>query len=238
MTTLTYQERFKTVKGVFDEFTNRNLFELQSRKFFDELKSPLFIGKESNVFLALAGDKKVIVKIYRVQNCDFNSMYSYIAKDYRYKSLKKNKRQIIFSWTQREFKNLTKAKLAGINCPTVHALKNNIIIEEMIGDESPSPQLKDCHPEDPEEFLNLLIKEIKNLYHDAKLVHGDLSAFNILNYNETPVLIDFSQSTVTKSPNHLELLERDLINVQKFFKKLKVDFDYKEVFNEIINKNK
>ena len=47
MVTLTYQERFKTEKGVFDEFTKRTLFSLSSAGHFDELVSPLFEGKES-----------------------------------------------------------------------------------------------------------------------------------------------------------------------------------------------
>jgi serine/threonine-protein kinase RIO1 len=37
MTDLENQERFKTLKGVFDEFTNRTLFELQSRNHFEEM---------------------------------------------------------------------------------------------------------------------------------------------------------------------------------------------------------
>src|SRR3989344_8424598 len=71
MTTLTSQERFKTEKGVFDEFTHRNLFELESRGAFDKLLSPYKIGKESNVFIAQRKYKKCIAKIYRLQNGDF-----------------------------------------------------------------------------------------------------------------------------------------------------------------------
>ena len=95
MVTLTYQERFKTLKGVFDEFTNRTLFELQSRDHFDELISPVIVGKESNVFLYSKGKDKVIIKIYRIQNCDFNRMFDYIKKDPRYEFMKKHPRQII-----------------------------------------------------------------------------------------------------------------------------------------------
>ena len=64
MVTRTSQERFRTDKGVFDAFTNRNLFELKSRGYFDELISPIFVGKESNVFSAIRKGKKVIIKIY------------------------------------------------------------------------------------------------------------------------------------------------------------------------------
>ncbi|MFC1686806.1 serine protein kinase RIO [Nanoarchaeota archaeon] len=234
MTTLTYQERFKTLKGVFDEFTNRNLFDL-SKKYFDELVSPIFVGKESNVFLAKKGSKKVIVKIYRIQNCNFNQMYSYIRKDSRYEFLKRKKREIIFAWTQREYKNLLTAEKAKLNSPKPIAIKHNVLVEEMIGDKEPALRLKDHHPDDPKEFLKQIIQQMKKLY-GAGLVHGDLSAFNILNYNEKPYLIDFSQSTLTRSNNAEELLKRDVKNVLQFFKKLDITADFERTFKKIVEK--
>ena len=232
MVTLKYQERFKTAKGVFDEFTERNLFELHSRDVFEELVSPLKVGKESNVFLAKLGKKKLIVKIYRLQNCDFNHMYDYIRKDIRYEYLKKHKREIIFAWTQREYKNLLIAEKAGVAAPRSLAWKFNILVEEMIGDDEPALPLKDTHPKKPKEFLELVIKEMKKMY-QAGLIHGDLSAFNILNYNEKPVLIDFSQATLIKTPNSEELLERDVKNVVQFFRKLGVKAEGEDVLVRI-----
>lgn len=234
MVTLKYQERFRTEKGVFDEFTKRNLFDLSNKGYFDELISPIFVGKESNVFLASKGDKKVIVKIYRIQNCDFNSMYDYIKRDSRYEKLKKNRRQIIFAWTQREYKNLLKANLYGVKTPKVYAVKNNVLVEELIGNIVPAPQLKDAVPENPIEFFDLIIKDLKLLY-SIGLVHGDLSAFNILNDEGIPILIDFSQSTTTKSGGARELLQRDLKNLCKFFGKFGVKANEVKLFDEIIN---
>ena len=158
MVTLKYQERFRTERGVFDEFTKRNLFDLSNKGHFDELIKPIFVGKESNVFLALKGGQKVIVKIYRIQNCDFNSMYDYIKKDSRYEKLKKNRRQIIFAWTQREYKNLLRANLYGVKTPKVFAVKNNVLIEAMIGDGVPAPQLKDAIPDELLKWNELLAK--------------------------------------------------------------------------------
>ncbi len=236
MVTIKSQERFKTAKGVFDDFTDRNLFELHSRGVFDELISPLKVGKESNVFIALkhTGDKieKRIVKIYRQQNCDFNRMFEYIRQDPRYEYLKKHRREIIFAWTQREYKNLLKAHRANITVPKPYKVLYNILVEEMIGDDEPALPLKDTHPQNPEEFFQLIVQEMKKLYH-AGLIHGDLSAFNILNYNEKPVLIDFSQSTVVKTPNSQELLERDIKNILQFFRKLGVKHEAEEVLKMV-----
>ena len=235
MTTFTYQERFKTLQGVFDEFTNRTLFELQSRDYFDELVSPLLIGKESNVFLASKGKDTVIVKIYRIQNADFNRMFEYIKKDPRYEFLQKHRRQIILAWTQREYKNLIRAQKAKIRVPEAITFMNHILIEEMIGDEKPAPMLKDTKPKDPKKFLALILEDMKKLY-DGGLIHGDLSPFNILNHKEKPYFIDFSQATLVKTPNSEELLKRDIHNIVQFFSKLGIKENEQEILYKITRK--
>lgn len=232
MTQFTYQERFKTLKGVFDEFTNRTLFELQSRGHFDELLSPITVGKESNVFLASKGRDKVIVKIYRIQNADFNHMYDYIKKDPRYDFLQKHPRQIIFAWTQREYKNLMRAKEAGIRVPKPIEFMNHILIEEMIGDEAPAPKLKDVKPKNAKKFFALVVEDMKKL-HEKELIHGDLSPFNILNHEEKPYFIDFSQATLVKTPNSEELLRRDVKNILQFFSKLGIKENEEQTLNKI-----
>ncbi|MBI2573454.1 serine protein kinase RIO [Candidatus Woesearchaeota archaeon] len=216
MVTLKYQERFKTDQGVFDEFTKRTLFELQSKGYFEEVTNPLKVGKESNVFIAKSEGKNVIVKIYRMQNCDFLRMFGYIKQDPRYNFLKQHRRQVIMAWTQREYKNLLRAQKGGVRIPQPLGWRNHILIEEFIGDEHAAPPLKDCPPSNPKKFLDQLIKEVQKLY-KAGLVHGDLSSFNILNYNDEPVIIDFSQSTLIKTPNAQELLERDMKNIAHYF---------------------
>ena len=236
MVTLTYQERFITLRGVFDEFTNRTLFDLQKKGLFDELVSPLEVGKESNVFTAIKNKKRVIVKIYRMQNCDFKRMFEYIRKDTRYQFLSNNRRQIILAWTQREYKNLLRAEKGKVNAPKVLGWKNNIIVEEFIGDKEAAPPLKDTNPAFPYQFLQDIITEMKKMY-KVGLIHGDLSSFNILNYKDKPIIIDFSQATLTKTPNSEELLERDIKNVLQFFKKLGVEEDYTKVYKEITGEN-
>ncbi len=232
MTTFTYQERFKTLKGVFDEFTNRTLFELQSRDHFDELVSPLKVGKESNVFLAKKGRKKVIVKIYRVQACDFKRMFEYIRQDPRFQYLQQHRRAIILAWVQREYRNLMKAYHAGVRVPKPLAVMNNVLVEEMIGEEEPALPMKDTLPANPAQFLEMIIADMEKLYKKG-LIHGDLSSFNILNWNEKPYFIDFSQATMLKAPNSHELLVRDIKNVCQFFRKCGVKVDAETILGRI-----
>ncbi len=235
MTTLTYQERFKTLKGVFDEFTQRNLFELESRRVYDELIMPLKVGKESNVFLAKKENHYVIVKIYRIQNCDFKRMFHYIKQDPRYDELRQHRREIIFSWVQREYKNLLKAAAAGVKVPKPLGWRANILVEELIGNAeegNAALPIKDAIPKNPSAFLKKILQEMRKLY-AAGLIHGDLSSFNILNDKEIPYMIDFSQGTLTTTPNSQELLKRDIKNVLQFFKKQGIREDEEKMLKEI-----
>ena len=90
---------------------------------------------------------------------------------------------------------------------------------ECIGNRNPAPKLKDQYPKDPDKFYNLLITHVRRFY-KAGFVHGDLSEFNILNYRDFPVLIDFSQASPLKSMNSQELLERDIKNINRFFSRI------------------
>jgi RIO kinase 1 len=227
-------DMYKTLKDVFDLFTEGKLFKLIKQGYFEGLESPISIGKESNVFTALQKDnKRVIVKIYRLQTCDFNRMYDYIKADPRFPNVKHYKRKIIFAWTQREYRNLLKAREAGVRCPTPYVFNNNILVMEYIGDEEgPASMLKDNPPKDPKDFFKQTMLQLKKLL-KIKMVHGDLSAFNILNYNEKPVLIDMSQASTLDNPNAMSYLKRDIKNICIYFAKQGVRKDPEEEFEKL-----
>lgn len=211
-------ERFKTYGNVFDAFTERNLFKLASQGFFEELASPISIGKEANIFSAVTKEGgKVIVKIYRLENCNFNKMWSYLASDPRYKNVKPQRRHVIFAWVQREFRNLLKARESGVRVPTPIHFMHNILIEEFIGGDQPAPQLKNAEDAHTPAMRDAVLSAIETLYIDAELVHGDLSPFNILVESARPILIDMSQSTAADDPHAREYLLRDVQNVLRFF---------------------
>jgi len=230
------REEWKTYKNVFDQLALLNLEKLRSEGHFDELQSPIALGKEANIFTASKGDDTIIVKVYRLENCNFNQMYRYIAPDPRFAGLKKRRRLVIFSWVQREYRNLLKAREV-IRVPKPIAVKDNILLMEFIGrDNEIAPMLKNEKPKNPKDFFKRTIKSIKALY-DVGLVHADLSEFNILNFEEEPVFIDLSQATTTQHPQAREFMERDIHNIVKFFKRLGVKADEKEVFEGILKKN-
>jgi RIO kinase 1 len=209
-------EEWKVYGNVFDNYTLRLLFKLSTEGHFEKLLSPVSIGKEANVFTAKTLDEKnVIVKIYRLESCNFNKMYDYIKSDTRFENLKRQRRKVIFAWVMREYQNLLKAREAGVNVPRPLTIKQHILTLEMIGDKTPAPKLKDINRVEQEVVAEKILQNMKKLY-DAGLVHGDLSEYNILIHNNTPYFIDFSQGTTKRDPNYSDYWERDIRNVFKF----------------------
>jgi RIO kinase 1 len=215
------REEWKTYKNVFDSFTEKTLLKFQGQGHYDALASPITLGKEANVFTATKGDDIVIVKIYRFMNCNFNKMFEYLSQDERYLEIKNHKRKVILAWVQREYSNLLIAR-EYIPVPTPHTVFNNVIVMDLIGDDGqPAPMLKDRPPKDPQAFYDECVMYLERLK-EGGLVHGDISAFNILNHNEHPVFIDFSQATTVKGARAKELYERDMLQLKTWFDKLQV----------------
>lgn len=228
-----WKEEFKTLNDVFDLFTEKNLFKLISQGYFEGLESPISIGKEANIFTARTKEgQRVIVKIYRLSVCDFNKMYDYIRVDPRFQGLKRSRREVVFAWAQREYRNLLKAREVGIPVPTPIVALFNILVMDCVGGEHIAQRLKDTPPKNPKKFFEELLKSIKKLY-KAGMVHGDLSPFNILNDNESPVIIDWSQATSFDSPNAKEYLVRDVKNVVDYFRKRGVKVTNDELLAEL-----
>ena len=229
------KEEWKTREGVFDNFTRRTLFNLSAKGHFEDIESPIKVGKESQIFSALKKDgTRLAVKIYRLETADFNRMYDYIGGDERFVGLKKQRRKIIFAWVQREYRNLLKFRKAGIRVPLPILFKNNVLLEQFIGDDRAAPQLKDSVPKNLSRFWKDLHSQLKKMVAN-NLVHADLSSFNILNYKEKPVIIDLSTSTTKEHPYYRKYWERDIKNVTTFFNKHGFELDGKKIYKELFS---
>ncbi len=232
------REKFKTFENVFDQFTIRNIFKLVSQNHFEEdTMSPVSIGKEANIFSAITKNngRKIIIKIHRLETSDFTKMYFYIKDDPRFSHLKRKRREIIFAWAQREYRNLLAAREAQVRVPLPITFLKNIIVMEFIGDEQAAPKLKDKTPKNPEKFFKEIVASLRKFYKKG-YVHGDLSKFNILNDNEKPVIIDFSHATQAKNPHFEGLLERDVKNTADYFRKLGMKINDENVLETIRKK--
>lgn len=220
---------------VFDELTLKTLYKLANSGYLAVLNGAVSTGKEANVFKGITdNDEFVAVKIYRVATSDFKKMQYYIQGDPRFRVRTTNRRQLVQAWVNKEFRNLKRALEAGVRVPEPVVARDNILIMEFIGDDGePAPTMREVPPDDPERALELIVEYMHRLYTGARLVHGDLSFFNILNHSGEPVIIDVSQAMVLDHPLAMELLERDIKNVARDFKRLGVSVSEDEIRKKI-----
>ncbi len=227
----------KVSSEIFDKATLQVLYKLANQGYLDVLNGAISTGKEANVLKGIKEDGSIVaVKIYRIATSDFKKMQYYIAGDPRFNVRSSNKRQLINNWVNKEYRNLTRLKDAGVNVPEAITSLNNVLIIEFIGDEdgNPAPTVKNLPPQDPNDFYEKLVDQMDKFINKANLIHGDLSSYNILNFDEEPVIIDVSQSVVKDHIIARELLERDIKNISFEFKKMGVDTSIEDLTNRLI----
>ncbi len=229
-----YAKDLKIERGVFDRRTMLTLHGLLNKHILDEIIGITKEGKESVVLSGKSRDKYVAIKIYRTDACDFKTMWRYLVGDPRFSRVRKNRRFIVNVWCQREFKNLVITKKAGVLCPEPIAFKENVLVMSFIGEKDiPAPMLINIKPPNPKKLYEDVLKNMRKLT-KAGLIHGDLSAYNIL-YLEKPFFIDFSHGATTENPLAPELLKRDIKNINSYFSKLNVRVKNSEIlYNQLI----
>ncbi|MDR0912854.1 MAG: serine protein kinase RIO [Methanobrevibacter sp.] len=221
---------------IFDKQTLETLYKLANQGYLDVLNGAISTGKEANVLKGVKKDGTfVAVKIYRISTSDFKKMQYYIQGDPRFKIRSNNKRQLIFSWVNKEFRNLQRLHTANVFVPKPITVLNNVLLLEFIGDDigNPYQTVKHQNPRNPQDFFEKLMYEWKKFLHDGKLVHGDLSTYNIINNNEYPMIIDVSQSVVIDHIIARELLNRDINNIVNEFKKFNLNISSDKIKDKI-----
>lgn len=229
----------KTEDEVFDKSTLSVLEKLISDRVIDILDFPISTGKEGIVFRGVTADKKyVAVKIYRTSTSIFKHISQYIIGDPRFKSIHKTRRDLVFIWTKKEFKNLDRLQKVSVRAPKpIISIKNVLVMEYIGNSDRPAPMLKDVTLDNPEEIFHTLIDFVTRMYKKAELVHGDISAFNVLMHKGKPYLIDLGQGVLLEHPNSNEFLKRDIHNIVSYFKKFDIQADENKIYNNIIKKS-
>ena len=214
-----------TVEEVFDQTTRMVVFDLLNSGIIYELNGVVSSGKEARVYWGTNKEgTDLAVKIYLTSSAEFKKgMHKYIEGDPRFKDVKHDTRSLIAVWAQKEFRNLGEAEAAKVRVPKPIAVKSNVVVMEFIGKDGVSaPSLKEQPPDNPEKVYKIIVTYLKRLYQKAKIVHGDLSEYNIMMWKGRPVVFDVSQSVSIQHPMADFMLRRDLANVNRFFSKLNV----------------
>jgi RIO kinase 1 len=217
-------EARKTLDEVFDRQTMFAIDKLMKMGVLESIDFPISTGKEGNVFRVTTPENEILaMKVYRTSNSTFHNIAKYIEGDPRFKGLQGSHRKIIFAWAAKEFKNLCRMTEAKVRVPEPVKFHKNILFMEYIGtEEQPAPSLKNSRLENPDEIYEKILKYMKLMYRKAELVHGDLSEYNILLENGEPVIIDVGQAMLVDHVNSLEFLNRDIGNINHYFRSLDI----------------
>ena len=136
------------------------------------------------------------------------------------------------SWLMYEYTTLDRLYRAGAAVPQPLAAGENALLMSYLGDASQAAPTLNEVSLDPAEARPLFEETLRNieLMLDHGLVHGDLSAYNILYWEGEITLIDFPQVTDFRTnPNARFILERDISRVCQYFSQQGVACDAKRI---------
>lgn len=232
-----------TSEQVLDPRTRMILLQMINRGIVSEVNGCLSTGKEANVYGALSipapeGGEAVppihrAIKVYKTSILVFKDRDRYVTGEHRFRSgyNKGNNRAMVKVWAEKEFRNLKRLYLAGIPCPEPVYLRLHVLVMSFLGDKKgwAAPRLRDVElqGDDVDEQWRLLYIEMlglmRRMYQTCKLVHADLSEYNVLYHQKRLFIIDVSQSVEHDHPRSLEFLRMDIKNVSDFFRRKNVE---------------
>lgn len=233
-----------TSEQVLDPRTRMILLQMINRNVVSEVNGCLSTGKEANVYHALSISQEEsseaavaplhrAIKVYKTSILVFKDRDKYVTGEYRFRQgySKSNNRAMVKVWAEKEMRNLKRIYASGIPCPEPVQLRLHVLVMGFLGDKRgvPAPRLKDVElvGSDIEARWKLLYLQLlgytRILYQTCRLVHADLSEYNILYHNDKLWLIDVSQSVEHDHPRSLEFLRMDIKNISDFFRRKDVN---------------
>uniref|UniRef100_A0A0N5AH55 Serine/threonine-protein kinase RIO1 n=1 Tax=Syphacia muris TaxID=451379 RepID=A0A0N5AH55_9BILA len=217
-----------TVEQVLDLRTRLILFRLLQRNIFISIDGCVSTGKEANVYHAVRSDgTSVAIKIYKTSILTFKDRDRYVAGEFRFRHgyCKSNPRKMVATWAEKEMRNLSRMEHSGLPVPKPILLKGHVLVMEFLGEDGwPAPRLKDAELDSvlAEKFYLDLVKYMRIMFRTCRLVHADLSEYNLIVNKEQLYIIDVSQSVEHDHPHSLNFLRSDCLNITTFFRSKEV----------------
>ncbi|KAH8690179.1 extragenic suppressor of the bimD6 mutation [Talaromyces proteolyticus] len=242
-----------TSEQVLDPRTRMILLQMINRDIVSEINGCLSTGKEANVYHAVTvrdsdeGDVETLhraIKVYKTSILVFKDRDKYVTGEFRFRKgyNKSNNRAMVKVWAEKEMRNLRRIHSAGIPSPEPLYLKLHVLAMGFLGNSRgiPAPRLKDVtlNVPDPEarwhELYMELVGYMRTMYQTCRLVHADLSEYNILYHKDKLYIIDVSQSVEHDHPRSLEFLRMDIKNISDFFSRKGVNTLSERIIFEFI----
>lgn len=231
-----------TTEQVLDRRTQMILLQLINRNIISEIHGVISTGKEANVYHAMMTESEDTepvhraVKVYKTSILVFKDRAKYVEGEFRFRQgyNKGNNRAMVRLWADKERRNLARIHDAGIPSPAPVALRNHVLVMGFVGDRKgkAAPRLKDVRfegltgEEEDAKWKDLYVEMLmymRVLYQTCRLVHADLSEYNVLYHEGAQWIIDVSQAVEHDHPRSLEFLRMDVKNVSDFFRSRNVE---------------
>ena len=229
-----------TVENCLDPRTMLQIEKMINNEKLTAMYGCISTGKEANVYRAEGSMdlieremfkpdeegklpvKEYAVKIFKTSILIFKDRERYVDGEFRFRNghCKGNPRKMVKLWAEKEVRNLKRIGYTNglIKVPVPYVLNNNIIVMEFIGENSKAaPRLRDAMLEDWNSAYLQTIMIVRRLYQRCRLIHADLSEYNLLYHKEEVWVIDVSQTVENDHPMALDFLRRDISIVQEFF---------------------
>ena len=217
-------------------------------------------GKEASVYLCQAhpatGLELVAAKVYRprmFRNLRNDAMYrhgreilvgsgkpagrdsGYIERAIRSKSAF-GQQAAHTSWLLYEFTAMERLYEAGAAVPRPIHASDNAILMSYHGDRAmaaPTLNSVELEAEEAQELFREVLRNVDlMLHHD--LIHGDLSAYNVLYWEGAITIIDFPQVVnLHSNPRARTILERDILRTCEYFAAQGVDCDPEAIARDL-----
>jgi RIO kinase 1 len=143
-------------------------------------------------------------------------------------------------WVNHEFEVLSALEYAGADVPVPYFSSDAAILMEYVSDLDGNPAIQLQHVHLERSAANALLERLLvnvELFLANNVVHGDLSAFNVLYAEDRWKVIDFPQSVDPRfSPHGRDLLTRDLGNLARYFARYGLEFDAEREAHSLWNR--
>lgn len=194
----------------------------------DDVVRPLKSGKEAAVYVVRSGDEVMCAKVYKdMGQRSFQARSQYQegrkvrgSRQARAigKASKFGKREQETAWKNAEVDAMYRLFEAGVRTPRPHGYHHGVLLMELVTDEHGDSALRlgevELAPEVARDFHARLLRDVVRML-CLDLIHGDLSAYNVLVAVDGPVLIDFPQVVNAAGNNAARaMLLRDVHNVR------------------------
>jgi RIO kinase 1 len=193
----------------------------------DEVLRPLKSGKEAAVYVVRSGDDVRCAKVYKdMAQRSFQQRVQYQegrkvrgSREARAvgKASKYGRRQQETAWKNTEVDALYQLREAGVRVPEPFGYFHGVLVMELVTDADGYSAARlgevELGAEQAREFHRVLVRQVVRML-CCGLIHGDLSAYNVLVGPDGPVVIDFPQVVSAGGNNAARtMLLRDVNNL-------------------------